>query len=169
MVEAASSVFYSDTGKPLADGTVGLTKRRNRDVARHRQTFAARRTAVTQQIWLGWKLDAEDRANLLDRFPTRYHTTIADHVTHGPADGSPPVPDADRAVVIGHADDGAGVEALVVEVAGSHQRPDGGTYHITWSLEVGREAHESNDVIAQTGWKDVEDAPSVKLLKAPGP
>lgn len=124
---------------------------------------------MTQQVWLGWKLDAKHRSNLLDRFPPRYCNTIADHVTHGPADGSSPVPDADRAVVIGHADDGAGVEALVVEVAGSHRRPDGGTYHITWSLEPGREAHESNDAIARYGWEDVEDAPSVKLVKARWP
>jgi len=124
---------------------------------------------VTQQNWLGWKLDAEQRTTLLERFPPRYSNTVADHITLGPAEEAGPTPDAKWATVIGHADDGVGVEALVVEVVGSRQRPDGGTYHITWSLEPGRDAHESNEVIAQKGWEDVGDTPSVQLVKAHWP
>jgi hypothetical protein len=36
------------------------------------------------------------------------------------------------------------VEALVVELNGSTKRPDGNTYHITWSLAEGRKPVESN-------------------------
>jgi hypothetical protein len=56
-------------------------------------------------------------------------------------------------------DDGAGVhatrlaceQALMVEIGGANCRPDGSTYHVTWSLANGREAVESNDVLRR-GW-----------------
>ena len=35
--------------------------------------------------------------------------------------------------MVGVDDDGAGVQALVVEIGGAARRPDGSTYHITWS------------------------------------
>ena len=53
---------------------------------------------------------------------------------------------------MGVADDGEGVQALVVEIGGTTRRPDGSTYHITWSLVGGREAVESNDAIRERGW-----------------
>jgi hypothetical protein len=46
----------------------------------------------------------------------------------------------------------------VVSIGGTTDRPDGSTYHITWSLSPGREARESNDVIAKLGWKALEQA-----------
>lgn len=42
-------------------------------------------------------------------------------------------------------------QALVVEISGTTRRPDGSTYHITWSLADRREAVESNDVLRR-GW-----------------
>ena len=107
---------------------------------------------------LGWKLDPEDRLRLLARFPPAYPETVADHVTWGGKSKSPPMPPAGKAMVIGRADDGEGVEALVVEVEGTSRRWDGGTFHITWSLGPGREAKESNDVIAAQGWDPAEGA-----------
>lgn len=118
---------------------------------------------------LGWKLDAADRAALLARIPPRYAETVADHVTHGRADKAPPLPEVSEAEVIGRADDGAGVEALVVELGGSSDRWDGSTYHITWSLGSGREAVESNDVIARHGWTPLEDRPRVSLTPSQWP
>lgn len=118
---------------------------------------------------LGWKLRAADRAALLERFPPRYAELVADHVTHGRTGEAPAMPDAAGAVVIGRADDGAGVEALVVALAGSSDRWDGSTYHITWSLGPGREARESNDVIARCGWDPVEARPEIRLQPAQWP
>lgn len=118
---------------------------------------------------LGWKLSAADRAALLERFPPRYAEIVADHVTHGRTGEAPAMPDAAGAVAIGRADDGAGVEALVVALAGSSDRWDGSTYHITWSLGPGREARESNDVIARRGWEPVEARPEVRLRPARWP
>lgn len=113
---------------------------------------------MAQESWLGWKLDSADRETLLARFPPRYRNTDADHITFGRADRAPPLPASDRATIVGRADDGAGVEAMVVEVAGTTERPTGGTYHVTWSLAEGRDARESNDVIADRGWEPVEHA-----------
>lgn len=118
---------------------------------------------------LGWKLDPHGRAALLARFAPAYPQTVADHVTFGREAKAPGLPEADKAIVIGRADDGRGVEALVVEVGGTASRWDGGTYHITWSLAEGREAKESNDVIARFGWQPVGGRPSVSLSPAVWP
>jgi hypothetical protein len=64
--------------------------------------------------------------------------------------------------VVGVADDGAGVQALVVEIGGTTRRPDGSAYHITWSLARGRRAAESNDVIRERG-VPIRRGPRVRL------
>ena len=124
---------------------------------------------MARETWLGLKLDRADRETLLARFPPRYAETVADHITFGRADDAPPLPGTDRARIVGRADDGAGVEAMVVELAGTTDRPTGGTYHITWSLSDGREAHESNDVIAARGWEPVEGTPELRIEAAHWP
>lgn len=124
---------------------------------------------MAQETWLGWKLAPPDRAGLLARFPPRYAEAVADHITFGRAESAPPLPDTDRARIVGRADDGIGVEALVVELAGTTERPTGGTYHITWSLADDREAHESNDVIAKRGWEPVEPMPEIRIERARWP
>ena len=105
-----------------------------------------------RRFYTGWLLHAEDRAALLERFPPRYAEVVAHHVTQkfGGAEATPP--SETEGEVVGVADDGRGVEALVVRIAGSTDRPDGSTYHITWSLEPGRDARESNHLIARRGW-----------------
>ena len=118
---------------------------------------------------LGWSLDPADRAALLARFPPRYARTVADHVTHGRKAQAPPMPPAVSATVIGHADDDDGVEALVVELAGTSDRWDGSTYHLTWSLGPEREARESNDVIARLGWRPVDGRTTIGLTPAEWP
>ena len=115
---------------------------------------------------LGWKLDLAGRTELLARFPPVYAETVADHVTFGRKSKAPAMPEAGRATVVGRADDGRGVEALVVEVNGTTGRWDGGTYHVTWSLGPGREAKESNEVIAARGWQPVEGRPGAALIPA---
>lgn len=118
------------------------------------------------ETYLGWKIDWQDRETLLARFPPRYAQVIADHVTFARADRAPPMPEVSAARMVGRADDGEGVEALVVELAGTTERPAGGTYHITWSLAEGREAVESNDVIAARGWEALAEPASVRLQQA---
>ena len=105
----------------------------------------------------GWKLSQACREALIAVHPARYENIVADHVTLNVGSDQIPFPVCD-ARIIGRADDGSGVEAMVVEIAGSTARPDGKIWHITWSLAEGRAARESNEVIAELGWKSVEPA-----------
>ena len=106
---------------------------------------------------LGWKVDPEQRAELLQQFPPRFERIVADHVTLKFGAGrQAPLPEAVVGEIVGRADDGKGVECMVVRIGGTTDRPDGSTYHITWSLEKGRRAKESNDVIRQFGWTGIE-------------
>ena len=116
----------------------------------------------------GWKLPQVERDLLLQRFPPRYDNVVADHVTLvvGATPETPLPREVDNAAVIGRADDDAGVECLVVEIDGSTDRPDGSTYHITWSLGSGRRARESNDVLRDKGWDYVEAPIRVTLEPA---
>jgi hypothetical protein len=104
----------------------------------------------------GWKLPPDERAALLERFPPRYAEVIADHVTLrvGAAPGTP-LPGKPAARIVGRADDGKSLECLVVELDGTTDRPDGSTFHITWSLGPGRQARESNDVLRDRGWEPI--------------
>ena len=68
--------------------------------------------------------------------------------------------------VVGRADDGESLECLVVELDGTTDRPDGSTYHITWSLGPGRRARESNDVLRDRGWDPIDAPIPVELEPA---
>lgn len=100
---------------------------------------------------VGWKLTRKCRDALIAALPPKYARTVADHVTLSISDKTSPEPIA-NAKIIGRADDGLGVEAMVVAFDGSTARPDGKVWHVTWSLAEARTARESNDVIAQLGW-----------------
>jgi hypothetical protein len=107
----------------------------------------------------GWKLPQHERELLLQRFPPKYENAIADHVTlRVGATPRTPLPRKPHARIVGRADDGESLECLVVELDGTTDRPDGSTYHITWSLGLGRKARESNDVLRDKGWDRI-DAP----------
>ncbi len=107
-------------------------------------------------FYVGWLVDPEDRAALLIRFRPRYPLVVAHHVTLKFGDRAAALPAETSGEIVGEADDGLGVQALVVRIGGTERRPDGGTYHITWSLAEDREARESNAVIAERGWRPVE-------------
>jgi len=115
----------------------------------------------------GWKLPQDERAQLLERFRAKYENVIADHVTlRTGATPLTPLPSRPHAQVVGRADDGQSLECLVVELDGTTGRPDGSTYHITWSLGPGREARESNDVLRELGWQPIETPIPIDLEPA---
>ena len=102
----------------------------------------------------GWKLPQTERELLLQRFPPKYENVVADHVTlRVGATPETPLPRKPEARVVGRADDENSLECLVVELDGTTDRPDGSTYHITWSLGRGRKARESNDLLRDNGWE----------------
>jgi len=111
----------------------------------------------------GWKLAKEDRERLLARFPPKYDEVVADHVTL--KIGGTQLPPTPEAKVVGRAEDES-LECLVVELDGTTDRPDGSTYHITWSLGPGREAVESNDVLGDKGWTPIDRPIPIELRPA---
>lgn len=124
-------------------------------------------TARPGQSVVGWRLSAEGRTELLQRFSPTYSRIVADHVTLSAkvACDTPTPPDT-KATVVGYVDDGEGVEALVVAIDGTTARPDGSIFHITWSLGAGRHARESNDVLADKGWSQLADPQAIQLRGA---
>lgn len=113
--------------------------------------------------YVGWALDRDERELLLARFPPKYARAVADHVTLAYAPDAPVLPVETAGEIVGEADDGAGVQALVVRIAGTTARPDGSTYHVTWSLADGRRAVESNAVIRDHGWRAFEAPVPIRL------
>jgi hypothetical protein len=115
-------------------------------------------------LYTGWLVDPTEREALLARFPPRYGIVVAHHVTLKFGDRDAAAPGGTIAEIVGEADDGAGVQALVVAIDGSTARPDGGTFHITWSLAPGREARESNDAITTKGWTRLAAPSPLRLI-----
>lgn len=114
---------------------------------------------------IGWALDDEQRSELLQQFPPKFAKVVADHVTlAAKASREAELPGETLGEIVGRVDDGEGVEALVVSLGGTTDRPDGSTYHITWSLADGRKAKESNDVIARLGWTPIDLPMPVELI-----
>ena len=106
---------------------------------------------------------------LLARFAPTFHDVIADHVTlDGDAGPDDPLPVETTGTVVGEASDGVGVQALVVAIGGTTDRPDGSTYHLTWSIDraAGRGAIESNDVIRERGWRTLDEPIAIRLEPA---
>jgi hypothetical protein len=120
-------------------------------------------TTDPRSFYVGWLVDPADREALLACFPPRYEVVVAHHVTQTFGDRTAMEPAETLGEIVGLADDGLGVQALVVAIGGSPGRPDGATYHITWSLAAGREARESNAVIAERGWTPLADPVVVRL------
>ena len=116
----------------------------------------------------GWKLPRDgERERLLERFPPKYERTIADHVTlESGAGEETPLPRPVNAQIVGHADDEDSLQCLVVQIDGKTDRPDGSTYHITWSLGPGRKAKESHDVLRDRGWQRLDRPIAVELVPA---
>jgi hypothetical protein len=114
---------------------------------------------------IGWKLDRDQRQLLLAQFPPRYADVIADHVTLKTNSEREELPGPVAAAIVGRADDDDGLECLVVTINGTTDRPDGSTFHITWSLDKskGREARESNDVLKERGWTSLGTAIPIEL------
>jgi hypothetical protein len=115
----------------------------------------------------GWNLPEDERDALLRRFSPKYENVIADHVPlRTGATPQTPLPRKPEARVVGRADDGKSLECLVVALDGTTDRPDGSTYHITWSLGRGRKARESNDVLRDEGWERLDAPIDVELEPA---
>lgn len=104
-----------------------------------------------------YEISHDSRAKLASTFPPKFAEFIGHHITYKTGVKSDmPLPEGTSFTVVGYACNDEGIEALVVEVDGTTVRPDGKTYHITWSLdrEAGFKPVKSNDLIA-SGWDKV--------------
>lgn len=118
-----------------------------------------RKGEFLKEGYIAFELDEKSRNHLLSIFTPKYPKTIAHHITYAfgvPKDTELPMQPSSIEVV-GYADDGESIEALVVAIDGSVKRNDGKIYHITWSLdpEQGRKPVHSNDLIANHGYEKV--------------
>lgn len=102
---------------------------------------------------VGWKLDSRERLELLSAIPPTWPDVVADHVTLSSL-RKLPIPGRVSGLLVGIVDDGMGLQAVVASIDGTTIRPDGHTFHVTWSLDRarGRRAVESNRVLAGLGW-----------------
>ena len=116
--------------------------------------------------YTGWLLAPDERTRLLDMFPPAYPKVIAEHITYKfGVKATAILPKATIGQIVGVADDQVGVQALVVRIGGTTRRPDGKTFHITWSLDAarGRKPVESNQVIRDMGYQPIEEFVTIGL------
>lgn len=110
-------------------------------------------------MYTAYVLDDASRKMLADRFPPKYPEFVGHHITEqfGVPKGTEAPDQPQKVEVVGYAEDD-GIEALVVAVDGKTERPTGGTYHITWSLDrdKGRKPVHSNKVIEEKGFEHVD-------------
>lgn len=104
-----------------------------------------------------FEISDSSRALLAQSFPPKFPEFIGHHITYGMRKkGDDSLPQADTFKVVGYGIDPQGLEALVVEVDGTINRPDGKIFHITWSLDrgAGFKPVNSNDLL-QGNWKKI--------------
>jgi hypothetical protein len=108
--------------------------------------------------YAGYLLEPGSRSKLAGIFPPQFPEFIGHHVTEqfGVRRSEVDLPESVDARVVGYAQTD-GLEALVVEIDGSTTRPDGSTYHITWSLDrsQGFKPVHSNNLL-KNGWQNVD-------------
>jgi len=95
-------------------------------------------------MYTAYVLTEEAREILKEKFPPKYTEFLGHHVTVDfglPSDAD--LPEEAHVRVLGMKDSTDGLEALLVTVNGEEKRPDGGYYHITWSLD--RENYKPKD------------------------
>ena len=110
-----------------------------------------------------YMLSEESRATLAEAYPPQFEKFVGHHVTYNfGASDTDDLPPAGEYYVVGYAYEkerrinGSGIEALVVSIDGTVNRPDGKVYHITWSHGSSYAAKDSNRIV-QAGWKRIDE------------
>jgi len=116
-------------------------------------------TTMLTETYIAYELDENSRKELHSKFPPKYDDFIGHHITYqfGVSSDTELPTNSEDINVIGYADDGESIEALVVEINGTTTRQDGKIYHITWSLDrsKGRKPVDSNKLISEMGWTTI--------------
>lgn len=104
-------------------------------------------------MYTAYKLTQKSRQKLAYLYPPKYPEFIGHHITEkfgvGPDEPAPDEPVLIQ--VVGYIDNGEGVEGFLVEIDGESDRPSGGKYHITWSIDrsKGFKPVNTNDYVNQ--------------------
>ena len=106
-------------------------------------------------MYTSYELTPKSKKFLLNKFPPKHEKHIGTHVTHEfgvkKETNTPPTANV---IVVGYQNDPNGIEALIVSVNGNTTRPDGGVYHITWSLDPEKfKPVDSNNLISRLNYK----------------
>lgn len=114
-----------------------------------------------------YKLGAEERESLLKKIPPKYTDVVADHITYEYSTKVTPYslqtpPQKNNIEIIGVADDGNGLQALVARLDGKLEKEGNSIYHITWSLDRDKDVPKE---YAETGVKKYKPVHSNHLVK----
>lgn len=106
--------------------------------------------------YVGYLLPEIERERLLSEFPPKYKKTVAHHVTTKYGVTADETPDAvDSYSIVGYADSGDGLEALVISIDNNVERPDGSLYHITWSLDPDKYKPNDSNSLVKSGYRNI--------------
>ncbi len=106
--------------------------------------------------YMAYNLTKEARERILTSFTPRYSKVIAHHITIAfGVEETYPCPDVAFVKVVGYAYNEK-IEALVVEVSGQKERPDGKLFHITLSHSEEAKPVMSNDLLLQTPYTPID-------------
>lgn len=101
-------------------------------------------------MYNGYEIEEGSRNKLLTLYPPKYPNVLGHHITEKFGVKDKTVPDQpSKVLVIGYIDNGEDVEGFLVSIDGNTNRPDGGKYHITWSIDRTKGAkpfHTNNHV-----------------------
>lgn len=87
-------------------------------------------------MYTGYLLSQDSRDKLRKIFPPKNSTWLGHHITEtfGVPSDHPEPETPSRVQVVGYAES-EGLEGLLVSIDGTTERPNGGKYHITWSID----------------------------------
>ena len=103
-------------------------------------------------MYNGYEIEQGSRNKLMALFPPKYPNVLGHHITEKFGVKNGEVPEQPKQVlIIGYINNGEDVEGFLVEVDGTTDRPSGGKYHLTWSIDRSKGAkpvHTNNYVNA---------------------
>lgn len=110
--------------------------------------------------YTGYLISKLSRKQVRSMYPEKYNQFVGHHITHqfGVYENEAIMPEDSIVRLIGYADSRDGIECFVAEVNGTTVRPDGGTYHLTWSFDPqsGYKPKHSNDLLRRGEWENID-------------
>lgn len=106
-------------------------------------------------MYTGYEISKRSRELLHKKYPPQYETFLGHHITEkfGVPDDHPPPDNPGKVFVIAKLE-GEGIEGFLVSLGGQIDRPGGGRYHLTWSLDKtkGVKPVDTNKLVYDPKW-----------------